>query len=184
MAVRTPAQALAAALDVADSETERWHQMCKAFCRTMYGVPSDGTVSARAAWAQTKFRGKGAAVRAPMGALIWWTGGSSGHVVICDGKGNGIGNSFRSAGRVRLLPISSISAAMGSKPAGWSYDIDGVRVVPALVPGQRRYVVREGDTLSAIAREHNTTVDVLAKLNKLDNLDVIAIGRKLKLPHG
>ncbi|MGF7013247.1 LysM peptidoglycan-binding domain-containing protein [Ornithinibacillus bavariensis] len=44
------------------------------------------------------------------------------------------------------------------------------------------YVVRTGDTLTRNARDHNTTVDALVKLNNLENRDLIFLGQRIKLP--
>lgn len=44
------------------------------------------------------------------------------------------------------------------------------------------YVVRPGDSLTAIARAHHTTVRTLASLNKLSPSGYLLIGRKLRLP--
>lgn len=46
------------------------------------------------------------------------------------------------------------------------------------------YVVVKGDTLSAIARRFKTTVETLAKLNGIKNINVIQVGQKIKLPDG
>lgn len=40
--------------------------------------------------------------------------------------------------------------------------------------------VKEGDTLSKIAQENNTTVETLIKANKLSNADLIFVGQKLE----
>lgn len=45
-----------------------------------------------------------------------------------------------------------------------------------------RYVVRPGDSLTAIARKHGTTLSKLARLNKLDPAKPLLIGVKLRLP--
>jgi LysM repeat protein len=45
-----------------------------------------------------------------------------------------------------------------------------------------RYVVRPGDSLTAIARKHGTTLSKLARLNKLDPSRPLLIGVKLRLP--
>jgi LysM repeat protein len=45
-----------------------------------------------------------------------------------------------------------------------------------------RYVVRPGDSLTAIARRHGTTLSHLAHLNKLDPGKPLLIGVKLRLP--
>lgn len=43
------------------------------------------------------------------------------------------------------------------------------------------HVVRPGDTLSAIARRHKTTVAKLCKLNKIKPTTILALGRKIKV---
>jgi flagellum-specific peptidoglycan hydrolase FlgJ len=43
------------------------------------------------------------------------------------------------------------------------------------------YVVKKGDTLTAIARKYGTTVQRLVKLNNIKNPDLILVGQKLKL---
>ena len=44
------------------------------------------------------------------------------------------------------------------------------------------YTVKKGDTLSAIAKAHNTTVTKLVTLNGLKDPDDLTVGQKLKLP--
>ena len=41
------------------------------------------------------------------------------------------------------------------------------------------YTVKKGDTLSAIAKKYNTTVNNLAKLNNIKNVNLIYVGQKL-----
>lgn len=43
------------------------------------------------------------------------------------------------------------------------------------------YTVKKGDTLSAIAKKHNTTVDALAKKNNIKNVNLIYAGQALKI---
>lgn len=43
------------------------------------------------------------------------------------------------------------------------------------------YIVKSGDTLSKIARDNNTTVAALAKLNNINNPDLIRVGQEIKL---
>ena len=57
------------------------------------------------------------------------------------------------------------------------YNSAGKQVYPVNV-----YIVEKGDTLSKIASSHNTTVDVLVKLNKLTNPSMIEIGDRIILP--
>ena len=44
------------------------------------------------------------------------------------------------------------------------------------------YIVRPGDTLTAIAAKHKTTVRALAKANKLESENLVIEGAKLRLP--
>lgn len=55
--------------------------------------------------------------------------------------------------------------------------------VSARVP-LRRYVVKPGDTLTAIARHAGTTLRALARLNKLNPAGTLLIGAHLRLPMG
>ncbi|HTL73057.1 MAG TPA: LysM peptidoglycan-binding domain-containing protein [bacterium] len=52
---------------------------------------------------------------------------------------------------------------------------------PAISGPETYYVVKPGDTLSRIAKLHQTTVRTLKSVNGL-NSDMIAVGAKLKLP--
>lgn len=51
---------------------------------------------------------------------------------------------------------------------------------PTLV-GAETYTVKSGDTLSAIAANHQTTVNKLASLNKISNVNLINVGQVLEL---
>ena len=44
------------------------------------------------------------------------------------------------------------------------------------------YTVKKGDTLSAIAKKYNVTVEALVASNSIKNKDVIFIGQVLKIP--
>jgi predicted chitinase/murein DD-endopeptidase MepM/ murein hydrolase activator NlpD len=44
------------------------------------------------------------------------------------------------------------------------------------------HTVRRGDTLSALAKQYNTSVDKLAKANNIKDVNTISVGQKLKLP--
>lgn len=43
------------------------------------------------------------------------------------------------------------------------------------------YTVKSGDTLSAIAKEKNTTIDAIAKKNKISNMNLITVGQALEI---
>lgn len=49
-------------------------------------------------------------------------------------------------------------------------------------PGTSAYVVKQGDTLSAIARKYNTTYQVLAEYNGISNPNLIYPGQVIKIP--
>ena len=46
----------------------------------------------------------------------------------------------------------------------------------------QRYVVRPGDTLTAIAARHRSTVRALARTNRLDPARILPVGRRLQVP--
>jgi LysM repeat protein len=48
--------------------------------------------------------------------------------------------------------------------------------------GWHRYTVRRGDTLSAIAARHRTTVSALAHANGLPSANLVLAGRRLRIP--
>ena len=52
--------------------------------------------------------------------------------------------------------------------------------IPVLASAES-YTVKSGDTLSAIAKEKNTTVDVIAKKNKISNVNLITVGQVLEI---
>lgn len=57
-----------------------------------------------------------------------------------------------------------------------------VPVLTVHVTKLRRYVVRPGDSLTAIAHRHGTTLSRIAHLNRLDPTKPLLIGVKLRLP--
>ena len=52
--------------------------------------------------------------------------------------------------------------------------------IPVLASAES-YTVKSGDTLSAIAKEKNTTVDSIAKKNKISNVNLITVGQVLEI---
>ena len=49
-------------------------------------------------------------------------------------------------------------------------------------PSTSAYIVKQGDTLSAIARKYNTTYQVLAEYNSISNPNLIYPGQVIKIP--
>ncbi len=54
---------------------------------------------------------------------------------------------------------------------------------PAPKPEPKTYTIATGDTLGAIASRFDTTVAEIAKLNNIQNVNVISVGQVLKLPN-
>ena len=52
--------------------------------------------------------------------------------------------------------------------------------IPVLASAES-YTGKSGDTLSAIAKEKNTTVDAIAKKNKISNVNLITVGQVLEI---
>ena len=52
--------------------------------------------------------------------------------------------------------------------------------IPVLTSAES-YTVKSGDTLSAIAKEKNTTVDAIAQKNKISNVNLITVGQVLEI---
>lgn len=46
----------------------------------------------------------------------------------------------------------------------------------------KKYTVVKGDTLNEIAKKNDTTVEALAKANKIENVDLIKEGQVLLIP--
>jgi len=53
---------------------------------------------------------------------------------------------------------------------------------PAAARPTRRYVVRPGDTLTAIAGRYRSSVRALARTNRLDSSDLLLVGTRLRVP--
>ena len=46
------------------------------------------------------------------------------------------------------------------------------------------YIIKKGDTLSAIARKYKTTVKALAAANEIKNVSLINVGQVIQIPGG
>ena len=58
-------------------------------------------------------------------------------------------------------------------------DVDSLRPVQ-----DKTIKVSKGDTLSKIASKHGTTVDALARINGIEDVNLIRVGQSLKVPSG
>lgn len=57
----------------------------------------------------------------------------------------------------------------------------GAAALLPIVANAESYTVKSGDTLSAIAASHQTTVDKIAQKNKISNINLISVGQVLEL---
>jgi LysM repeat protein len=76
-----------------------------------------------------------------------------------------------------------VSATQYGIGIGWvSTTMLGAKVsTPVPVSAKVYYTVKRGDTLGKIAKAHGTTVDKLASLNSIKNVNLIAVGQKIRV---
>ena len=79
-------------------------------------------------------------------------------------------------GRTHPYHLKAVSGK-GSTVNGWVNEKD-----IAEIPVVKTYVVKKGDTLSKIASAHGTTIGVLAKINAIENVNLIKVGQIIRLP--
>lgn len=72
------------------------------------------------------------------------------------------------------------------KRSRWTATISVIVIflVTAVVVTAATYVVRPGDTLWAISRQFNTTVDAIVQANNIPNPNLIYVGQVLEVPEG
>jgi soluble lytic murein transglycosylase-like protein len=110
----------------------------------------------------------------------------AGHLRLLDVDGH-FGSSTK-AGLIRFQRTRHLAADGVAGPATRSALGRGTRtpVVARATSSSavRSYLVRPGDTLTAIATKHKTTVRALAKANNLEPNGILLQGKKLRLPSG
>lgn len=75
------------------------------------------------------------------------------------------------------------NAKKACKNGYYVFDWNGNKVYPTETKVENNiYIVKKGDTLSKIAKDNNTTVAVLQKLNNIKNVNIITVGQKITLP--
>jgi hypothetical protein len=129
MTTVTPLQAIARARNQSINGPRFEVGMCLRETRQLYDAPPLYT-DAATAWSHTTKR-VGLA-DAPVGALVWWTGGSNGHghVAILGKDGYCWSVDIRRRGYFDRVPVATISREWGLTYAGCSLDINGRQVVP------------------------------------------------------
>jgi LysM repeat protein len=94
-------------------------------------------------------------------------------------QANGLDSSyFLQVGQVLIIPVAH---AVDATPTVIVVTATPSGPVPALGTGNV-YIVRPGDTLGRIARLFNTSVQTLAQLNGIVNVNQIQVGQQLLLP--
>lgn len=119
------------ALSIFNSWTYNEPGMCLKETRSAYAIGSKYG-NATEAWNATKHKHSGDTTP-PVGAPVWWTGGSKGygHVAIYAGNGNVRSTDAGGSGKMGTKPLSWFASAWGLKYAGWSEDLNGV-MIPGL----------------------------------------------------
>jgi len=123
MSVRTPAQAIAAALKI----TTGYNGECLKYVRTAYGVGAKYLTAAKA-WANAKYKHPGSDLSdAPDGAIVHLhkPGEAAGHVGIL--TGGKLRSTDSSVGHPGTQPLSYWTHA-GYTVDGWAEDVNGVRI--------------------------------------------------------
>jgi len=79
--------------------------------------------------------------------------------------------------------ISKIAAINELKDASMIFPGQVIKIDVGVITtdGYLTYTVKTGDTLSAIAKKYNTTVQYLAEINNLENPDLIRAGQTLRI---
>ena len=79
-------------------------------------------------------------------------------------------------------PSPSLAPSAQASPSQGPASSPSQTVASSSSPVVRTYVVKSGDTLSAIAARHGTTTAVLVKLNGIKDPSLIRVGQVLELP--
>lgn len=98
------------------------------------------------------------------------------------GAGGGWNDTYMAQGdtitvRAPRMPIMEAETPAKTTKSGFRY-----QETPKAEQSPGSYTVQSGDSLSAIARRYNTTVEELARLNNISNPSVIRRGTQLTLP--
>lgn len=136
--VRAPGEALASCAAQSAHGPQFGANECQERAHLAYGIPTDGTPTAAAWWAKSKYRHPTAdPSTAPRGAFHYWIGGSSGagHVTLSRGGASCWSTDIKRSGFYDITTVEHINAAWPQLHyVGWTEDIDGVRVINATPP--------------------------------------------------
>lgn len=152
---------------------------CKREAREAYLIESDGSDDAAEAWDRADYKHTdGTTAGIPRGAFVWWLGGSEGHGHVAISAGHGLcwTVDFLRPGMWDLAAIDNVAQRWSALHfAGWSEDIDGVRVdlsSPAAAPKRHP----DADRVLEIAHKHR---DAPVSLRRLKWRRIARLARQL-----
>lgn len=120
-----------------------------------------------------------------VGACMVWGGSGDGHVAFVNSvKDNDTVETWESGWNYRTEPVlRKMTRKRGSGNWGQSYSFLMFIYQPGdePEPEYEYYIVKRGDTLSAIAKKYGTTVSALVELNNIKNPNLIYVGQVLKI---
>jgi hypothetical protein len=100
----------------------QWYRKCLAFVARAYGYTYSGVGSpytAREFWLESSRKHPGDPTP-PAGALVFWNGGSAGHVALAAGNGMVVSNDIRGNGTIALVPMAEITTRWHDPYLGWT----------------------------------------------------------------
>ena len=104
-----------------------------------------------------------------LGAVILLLGGGVAWLVSQSLASDGRVLAAQNGEVARITPVAATPGAPASAPT-------------AAAPATPDFhIVQTGESLTAIATKYNTTVETLAELNKIENVDSIRVGQRLRL---
>ena len=80
--------------------------------------------------------------------------------------------------------VNAIAQLNGIQNVNLIYAGEHLRIPESGESGDRIYIVRQGDTLSEIARQFGSTISVIARRNGIQNVNLIYSGERLHIPEG
>ncbi|WP_183061566.1 hypothetical protein [Motilibacter peucedani] len=100
----------------------QWYRKCLNFVARSYGYAHSGVgapYTAREFWLESTHQHP-LDPNPPAGALVFWNGGSAGHVALSAGNGLVISNDIRGHGTIALVPLSEITERWHDPYLGWA----------------------------------------------------------------
>ena len=83
-----------------------------------------------------------------------------------------------SGGRVPIAQDGEIVRITPEAPAS---NISTTASTPVVSTTPEFHIVQPGEVLSTIASKYNTTVEVLAEINEIEDVDAIRVGQRIRL---